>query len=488
MKKTNTKANQIGSFQLQYEKSLQIAAYILCVVHLTLAAFRYVINNKSIQPYELWFGLLLAAALLIYLVLIWIRFPASKKRVSRLFGRLRSHEQRFAVGLLVWLIISCLYNQIMTGRNLIKAFDWYIFDMAADILLMMPMVCFLGMERGKKAFETTIHVTAGTYSVYTLWALWNVFRLKIITLPSGSQIGMDKQTRLYLGCHYNITGAIAVTMLSLCLYMISQKKKAIKICYLIAGLAHLIIVMLSNSRTAFIAGLVMVIVAAFMYCWNRFSVKELRIRIIISAAAAVCCGAIFWEIRPMTFELFEKVTHFKEILGSDNLITEDIRELSGLSGRVKIWAASLKIMFSSPGAFVFGVSPLRVTNALMQIGGLKDAFAHAHNQILQVGVSLGVPAMIGYIVFLIRICLRSIQILFGKNVKLFPHAYMVPIVILCQVVMNATEAYTVAYYSVMGSVFFLFCGQTVGMVDRVQIGELIKPLRLKEKKGKKGKR
>lgn len=469
MQKTNTKTNPISSFQLNYEKGLQIAAYILCVVHMTLAAFRYVIDNMTIRPYERWFGLLLAAASLFYLILVRVRYPASKSRISNAFSRLRSNEQRIAFGLLGWLIISCLYHHLMSGRNYMKPHDWAIFDMAVDLLLLMPMACFFGRELGKKAIETAIHVTAGTYSVYTLWGLWNVFRLHIINLPSGGQIGMDSKTRLYLGPHYNITGAIAVTMLALCLYMVFQKKKVIKICYLIAGLGHLTVVMLSNSRTVFVAGLVMVIAAAFMYSWNRFADKEFRMRILISTAAAVCAGVIFWGIRPLTFFLFENITHFKEKLGSQSSISNDIRALSGLSRREVIWAASLKVMFSSPKSFLFGVTPAEVTNALMQIGGVKFQAAHAHNEILQMGTALGVPAMVSYIAFHLLICLRCIQILFRKKEDPADRDYMIPVVILCLVVMDLAEAYLFGYYSIMGCVFFLFCGWAVGITDSPQI-------------------
>ena len=111
---------------------------------------------------------------------------------------------------------------------------------------------------------------------------------------------------------------------------------------------------------------------------------------------------------------------------------------------------------------------------MMQIGGLPSECAHAHNVILQVGVAYGVPAMIGFIIFLVFIFLRSVQILFMKKEQSFRCAYMVPVVVLCLVVMNLAEAYLVGYYAIMSSVFFLFCGWIIEM-EEGSLKELLKP-------------
>lgn len=471
-KTVRKKEFQLSDFQLTYEKIMQIAAFVLAVIHMTLVPFRYAVDYKLFQPYERWFGFILSMAAVIYLFITKIQYSNSWFRVAFFLKKFSTYEQKYMVFLLLWFVISCMNRQSITGARYLHSHDWFIFDMAVNIMILLPMAKFFGKDKAKRAFELIIHVVVGTYTVFTFWALWNVFRLKVITLPGGGQIGMNSKTKLFLGCHYNLTGAIALTMLALCLYMIFTKHIILKIVYTIAAVSHLIVSMLSNSRTVFVAGLTMMIVAAFMYGWNRFADREQKMRIGISAGLAFLCGMVFWLIRPMTFALFEHITHFKELIGSNQVIADDVRELTNLNGRLKIWTACLKVMFSSLNAFFFGVTPGGVTYAMIQYGGLTKEYAHAHNAILQVGVAFGVPAMIGFIGLYISIFLRSLQILFSQDETLFKHAYIVPVVVLCLVVMNLAEAYLVGYYSIMSSVFFLFCGWVIEMSEKPNISVL----------------
>ena len=465
---------QLSDFQLKYEKILQIAALVLAIIHMTMVPFRYVVSYLDFKAYELWYGLVLVIGIVVYLILTKVHFPNTWFRIKALFSRLSSYEQLYGIGLFAWAIISCWYYQSRTGQAFFHVQDWFLFDMAINMMILLPMAKFLGKDKAKKIIELMLHVVVWAYTFFTFWCLWNVFHLNIVTLPAGGQVGMDSNSRLYLGCHYNITGAIALTMLALCLYMIFQKRKFVRILYIFAGLAHLLVAMLSNSRTVFVAGLVMVAVAGFMACWTCLIDKTFWTRIGISATGAVISVAVYWAVRPLAFLLFEQITHFKELLGSSSSISDDVRELTSLSGRRRIWLASLKVMFSSSRAFFFGVTWAATTQALMQIGGLTFECAHAHNAILQVGVAYGVPAMIGFIIFLAFIFLRSIQILFGKKEQSFHCAYMVPVVVLCLVVMNLAEAYLVGYYAIMSSVFFLFCGWIMEM-EEGSLKELLKP-------------
>ncbi len=465
---------QVSDFQRKFEKILQIAVFVLAGIHMTLVPFRYAVDILPFQLFELWFGLIIVLIAAVYLSLTKIIFPNTWFRIKALCKKMSCYEQYFMIGLVVWSVIICWYYQSITGDKYIRAHDWIFFDMTISALVLLPMAKFLEKDKAKRRIEFLLHVVIGSYTIFTLWSLWNIFHLHVITLPSGGQIGMDNQTRLYLGCHYNITGAIALTMLAVCIYMILQKQKVLKAVYIIAAAAHVIIVMLSNSRTVFIAGLVMIAAAAFLFSWNLLGNRSMRVRICAGLAAACVFSVIFWSIRPLTFSLFEHITHYRELLGSSQSIpgelvdssqsiSGDVRKITDLNGRSKIWIASLKVMFSSVRTFLFGVTLAGTTPALTRIGGITFEAAHAHNAVLQVGVAFGVPAMIAFIIFLICIFMKSIRILFVKNEQLFCHAYMVPVVILCLVVMNLAEAYLVGYYAIMSSVFFLFCGWVLEM-------------------------
>ena len=182
-------------------------------------------------------------------------------------------------------------------------------------------------------------------------------------------------------------------------------------------------------------------------------------------------AAVFWWLRTEMFVWFDKITGIKAALnagtssGAAESAAEDVRELNNLSGRTNIWKGALKIMFSSLTAFFFGVTPFGVTEALKTYGGLKFDCAHAHNIFLQVGAGFGVPAMIAFTVFVIKILVKGLRVARKAHNMAFREAYAVPIIVLFLVVMNLAEAYLVAYYSIMSGVFFLMCGLTLGIAD-----------------------
>ena len=205
---------------------------------------------------------------------------------------------------------------------------------------------------------------------------------------------------------------------------------------------------------------------AFLAGWYLLRDKKTVIRLIISGAAAVICLLLLRWLRTEVFVWFDSITDFTAKLaasgkGADSA-EEAVRELTHLSGRTKIWRASVKIMFSGPLEFFFGVTPFRVTPALRELGGLTEDFAHAHNAILQVGVSLGVPAMIAFIAFLIRIMLVCIRMYLKARGEQLKNYGIVPILIAGLVLMNMAEAYLVAYFSVMACVFFIMSGLMSG--------------------------
>lgn len=220
--------------------------------------------------------------------------------------------------------------------------------------------------------------------------------------------------------------------------------------------------------------------------------KRLGISLLV---CAVCVG-VFWIGRTGSFVLFEKVTHFSEELAKEagNLSAEggsfgieeltgriqyettqlvktgadNVRRLNNLSNRTKVWKAALKVMISSPQRFFFGVTSFGVTDAIRDIGGYhKEDVAHAHNIILQIGISMGVPAMLLFCAFLILIAVKGIRIL-SKEIGM--NSYIIPSIVLCFVVINMGEAYLVGYYSVMACVFYLLCGWIVAMnQNRVRV-------------------
>ncbi len=449
-------------FQIYAEKGLFFAAWLLGVLHMLLAVFRYTIPYGQFRAYIRWFSVFLIFAAGAYLILYRIKYPRTMYRVKALFKSMRNFNQLYVVALFFWFVLICAVRQPIDHVRYFKIHDWWLLDTALSALVLFPMACYAGRENAKKPIEWMLHIVVLSYSVFTGWALWQVFHLNVLTLPSGNQIGMTAQTQLGFGCHYNITGAIAFTMFAVSCYMIVTQKPGIKVIYVIAAALHLLVSLLSNSRTVYVTVLFFCSASVFFGTWYLLRKHKNIYRILISILAVTSCIFVLRWLRTAIFVMFDSVTNFHALLGSSSgsaaSAEDDVRELNNLSGRTKIWLAALKIMFSSPIAFFFGVTPAQVTNALKEIGGLTADIAHAHNIVLQVGASMGVPAMIAFVVFVVKITIDGLKIYWNTRGIELRDIGIVPIFIISLLIMNLAEAYLISYYSIMSSVFFLFCG------------------------------
>ena len=188
--------------------------------------------------------------------------------------------------------------------------------------------------------------------------------------------------------------------------------------------------------------------------WRALLKEGLGYRLFLSAVAAVVAGVLTWRLRAASFEWFEAITHFS----AAEAASDSVRELTNLSGRENIWKAAVKVMFSSPLAFFFGVTPVGVTEALQNIGGLHFQAAHAHNEILQVGTGLGVPIMLAYIVFHVKVLLNGLKMLLNFKADNYLPCMLIVMVTASLFVINLAEAYLVSYFSMMSCIFFLFAG------------------------------
>ena len=460
-------------FQLIAEKTLCILAVLLGTLHLLLTAARYNFDYYTYaRPFECWFALGLLVLALAYLVYCLVAKRKTMYRFKQLLKRLLSFDTIFSWGLILWFPLSCIVNQAAFGYNLLKTSDFWMLDTAVNCLILFTLPAFCGEQKSKKIMEYMMHAVMAFGTVFSVYCLIQLFRLNVVTMPSGYGIGMSAQMQFTIGMHYNITGAMAATMMCIAIYMMCTQKLVLRCVYTLAMLVHLAVLLLTNSRAAFVAGLVAIMASAFLASYHLFKWKDRKTQIGVSLLAALIAGGIVWVLRSQVFVWFDKATNFRAIIAASKSSSssaaaaatvsgsaaDSVRQLTDLSGRVNIWLASFKVMFYNVRTFFFGMSPALVSAALQQIGGINFEVAHAHNIILQFGVAFGVPVMIAFVAFLVSIAVKCIRIIFPKADQHFRGAFTIPVSILMLVVLNMAEAYLIAYFSIMSSVFFLFCG------------------------------
>ena len=142
--------------------------------------------------------------------------------------------------------------------------------------------------------------------------------------------------------------------------------------------------------------------------------------------------------------------------GEDSV--RDINDFSTIKSRERTWKYSLEIIKSDWKTFLFGVTPLGFNDAFYKVSGIGKKYHHAHNEVLNMGVSLGVPMMIVLLIFFISTGIKSFRLgILGRNQR-FIGAYILPVVYITLIISTLVEAYLFASFTIMSCLFFLFCG------------------------------
>ena len=468
------KLAQATAFQLAYEKVMGIAAVILIFFHMFISFARHYFapeNNMGASPtvmmllkIDRWFALALVVGFVAYLAITKLRFPATWYRIKDAFKRCVCKESVMLIVLFVCYLLACA-AQSKRYTNVFKVADLWLLDAFLCCLILFPMANLIGYRKMKKIIEFVLHAVALLTTGYIAWALWNVFHLHILTLPNGLQVGMTDKYTFYPGVNQNIASAIGTTMVLISLYMIVSQRWFIRIPYAVAFVLHLYATLLTDSRAGFVALLVAIPLTAFMIVWTKTAKSKTVKRIIFSCLAALAAAAVMLWLRKGVFTIFDSVTHLSEYTGK----TKKVGSLVKDTGRFRLWIASIHSMFSSAQRFFFGTPisliPEMLQETKIELFGAGSLLAHAHNMILQTGLVTGVPGMIAFVAFLVMMAIRCVKVGIGKAKADFPGAFILPISILAMVIVNMFEPFLLFYLSLMGCVFFLFCGW-IAAIDR----------------------
>lgn len=459
-------------FQLVYEKVLYILVLLLALSHMWISFARHYFSPENYFFYskvvlititaEKWAALGLLVLAVVYLILSKTRFKDTWYRVQAWFRRIHSAEGILLTCLLAYTVFCC-YIHSRHYSNIFLTSDLKLFDLSVCIYILFMLPLYVGAKKAKLYIDILLHCIMLVSTVYIVWALWNLFRLDLKTLPNGLQIGMTEGYCFYPGVNTNIGAAIGVTMILISLYMIACHRWPIKVVYAIALIPHLVATLMTNSRGGFIAVLIAFTLFAFMTVWANTNRLRVLPRIIWSGVAAAFAFAAVILLRYGVFYVFDSITHLSELMGK----APSIREIEADSARLKIWRASVGILTSGGRQFFCGIPmaliPDTIEEYLVKIFGSGQSYAHAHNVILQTGLIAGVPGMLLFLGFLGKIVVPCFKIGIGKKTAQFPGSYILPIAVLAMLAQNMFEPFLLYYVSVMACLFFLFCGYIVAI-------------------------
>ena len=540
-------------------------------MHFLIVQTRYIHPYYyTTRPVECWFMVILIAAAVIYLILSRTVWKETSSDLIDFFRKMRSPGQIICLIFFFWYILTCLVNSIRYSHNYFLDNDWWLLDTVVNCIIIFSLPMIVPEEKAKKLIHVLLHIIALVGTVFALYCLRRLFLLDFVVLPTGSAIGMTRDMTFYMGSYYNISSANQLCIVLICIYMIASQKLPLKILYGAAMLINTYALILNNSRAAFVSCVAAYALAVFLAVWNLVR-KPAVFRWAAGLGGAAVCAGILWVLRPLSFQVFEDITHFSEILAAQSEITGPVNQaavfnisaylqyrtglcsgrlfrslclpmifgfkesgkkrfgkfcgitafailltmLSGfkyhaadysyvdgagtassgipgsiyaeknaylldeIQGRIypaaeegdkavrkmseplkreRVWKSAINVIKSEPLTTIFGVTPTAVSDALRTTGGANAYYAHAHNEVLQMGVSMGVPMMILFVVFIVFAIIKSIRLGMIEGSSHFRGAYMIPVIMASLLVLTLAEAYLFAYFSLMSSLFFLSCG------------------------------
>ena len=444
----------------------------LAEFHILWCLFHSFIWKWPYQDFERRFALVLAAASIVYLFL-YVRFvPEGITRLRKAWQKADCYEQRFLIAFFLWFVVDCAIHQLCYGEDFFKPNDWKIFQTALAAFVFFPLVQYIGPKKARRTIEWMMHLTIGCYGTFCAFVLWKYLRSEFITFPSGRQLTVALHLAMQVGVNPNITASQATVMLAVCIFMIITQKKWVKIVYLLPSLVFVMVLMLSNSRTSYLAALSMVVAAVIVYFGTKWkntagAGRILRAfkqkkgntntrRYLLLLAALLMGAGIFWIIRKVAYQLALNSLNATFTEGVDP--QKAVRVFDGLNGRAEIWAAALIVLFSSPKYFFLGMTPGKVGQTFVDLGILEKVQPHCHNILIQVAASLGVPAMLFYAGMLVSLMIRSVRIIRLHRVKGYETAWAIPIILSGILLIDVTEAFLFGPSCVNMPVFFLFSG------------------------------
>ena len=517
-----------------YRNVLRWGVILLTEFFIILSLMQYAIPERDYLKHEKRLGAAILLAALIYVVIAACTDRDELRRIGGLIRRMFCFEQIMLILVLLWYILGCAVRSRLDAEPLFKFNDNRLFMFTMTVFAFYPFMTLMGKERAKQIFEGMIHFTMAIYTVFCAWCVWKYYRVEFLTFPSGLRLQNYREgVSMMIGGNINITAAAAVVMMGLCMYMILTQKTVIRILYIPAAIVQLMVMILPNSRTSYLAFLCMVVAAGFLFTWDTLQKSNYLVRFAAGLIAAALCAGAVYAARGSLIKMFSHVypTYLEQQAqaaaeeaaarqaaeeAAHEILKEELapkadtaeqaadvepaaveeaaaepapaeepaaepaptpiqtpygdetaRKMDDLNGRVSVWMTAIKIIRSSKDHFLFGVSPVFVKTQLEKVSGFDRSIPHAHNGILQVGVGIGAPAMLMFLLFELAIIVRCLIIVFRGWGTPFRYSWIIPVILMGILIIDLVESMLFAMQRVNLPVFYILAGWTVSMTREI---------------------
>ncbi|MBP3882862.1 MAG: O-antigen ligase family protein [Lachnospiraceae bacterium] len=299
---------QRSRFLALYRNVLRWGVILLTEFFIILSLMQYAIPEREYLKHEKRLGAAILLAALIYVVIAACTDRDELRRIGGLIRRMFCFEQIMLILVLLWYILGCAVRSRLDAEPLFKFNDNRLFMFTMTVFAFYPFMTLMGKERAKQIFEGMIHFTMAIYTVFCAWCVWKYYRVEFLTFPSGLRLQNYREgVSMMIGGNINITAAAAVVMTGLCMYMILTQKPVIRILYIPAAIVHLMVMILTNSRTSYLAFLCMVVAAGFLFTWDTLQKSNYLVRFAAGLIAAALCAGAVYAARGSLIKMFSHV-------------------------------------------------------------------------------------------------------------------------------------------------------------------------------------
>ena len=299
---------QRSRFLAMYKNVLRWGVILLTEFFIILSLMQYAIPEREYLKHEKRLGAAILLATLIYVAIAACTDRDELRRIGGLIRRMCCFEQIMLILVLLWYILGCAVRSRLDAEPLFKFNDNRLFMFTMTVFAFYPFMTLMGRERAKRIFEGMIHFTMAIYTVFCAWCVWKYYRVEFLTFPSGLRLQNYREgVSMMIGGNINITAAAAVVMMGLCMYMILTQKTVIRILYIPAAIVHLMVMILTNSRTSYLAFLCMVVAAGFLFTWDTLQKSNYLVRFAAGLIAAALCAGAVYAARGSLIKMFSHV-------------------------------------------------------------------------------------------------------------------------------------------------------------------------------------
>lgn len=378
--------------------------------------------------------------------------------LSRLGGLLRSKfrvEYGLLLGILIWGILSCVSMGTAYKGDFVAANRYAMEDMAVCILVFFPMGFLFQGEAFKKILKSCLRLMIAVTTVLMIAVIWNVFRSNVVRLPEGLVIMRDGNM-LEISSNRNTVAAYAAFTAFLCpVLMLSTDRKWEKALYVFAFIVHWVIQCLTQSATGLIVGSLTGGLMTAFFLMERGQKIPFRRRLLTAAICGAAAMVLLWMSRKWIFRFYQIC------IGASADSLRDMSANNTFSGRLTIWRAAVRAIFGYNGSrttfrnAMFGYTFAGVPSIIKILCGLE---MYTHNEYMEVGAAMGIPALLAYIAFSVFMGMRCAGIALADQNRVKLKERFIPVLVLSLVVGNLTEAMLMGYGFMTSCFFFLMCG------------------------------